>query len=302
MKRSQFIEHFRIGDGGGFRLKDHHPAGTLHFKSRTHAEDRLARGVAMLTDLQEKLYAQDRWSLLMIFQGIDGAGKDSAIKHVMSGVNPQGCQVFSFKQPSDEELQHDFMWRTHARLPERGHIGIFNRSYYEEVLVVRVHHELLEKERMPKHLVTKDIWQERFEDINAFERYLTRNGFIILKFFLNLSKQEQRKRFLDRLELPAKKWKFSMSDVRERERWEDYMKAYEAMIRNTATRHAPWIVVPADRKWFARLVVAETIIEALDRLKLDFPSVDPARRQEVKAARAALEAEDDAAAKGKGRA
>ncbi len=289
----QFINPFRIDDGSGFRLKDHDPRATLHLRSRKHAEELLARGITKLSALQEKLYAQNSSALLVIFQAMDAAGKDSAIKHVMSGVNPQGCEVFSFKQPSGEELEHDFLWRTNCRLPERGRIGIFNRSYYEEVLVVRVHKELLESQRLPKQLVTKDLWKERFEDINALEHHLTRNGTVILKFFLNVSRQEQKKRFLDRLEMREGNWKYSISDMRERERWDEYMEAYEDLIRRTATRHAPWHVVPADHKWFTRIVVAETIVSALEELKLEFPKVDSALRKELKAGRAALEAEAD---------
>jgi len=291
-KPGPFIRPFRIDDGSGFRLKDHDPRATLQ-KSRKHAEELLAHGITKLSALQEKLYAQNSSALLVIFQAMDAAGKDSAIKHVMSGVNPQGCEVFSFKQPSGEELEHDFLWRTNCRLPERGRIGIFNRSYYEEVLVVRVHKELLENERLPKHLVTKDIWKERFEDINALERHLTRNGTVILKFFLNVSRQEQKKRFFDRLKVQAKSWKYSMSDAKERERWDEYMEAYEDLLRHTATRHAPWYVVPADHQWFTRIVVVETIVSALEELKLEFPKVDSAKRKELKAARAALEAEAD---------
>ncbi len=293
-KSDRFIKPFRIDDGSGFRLKDHDPGATLALKSKKHAEELLARGITRLAALQEKLYAENSSALLVIFQAMDAAGKDSAIKHVMSGVNPQGCEVFSFKQPSGEDLQHDFLWRSSCRLPERGRIGIFNRSYYEEVLVVRVHKELLENERIPKQLVTKDIWKERFEDINAFERYLTRNGIVILKFFLNVSRREQKKRFLDRLDvMRGGSWKFSISDMREREHWDEYMEAYEDMIRHTATGHAPWHVVPADHKWFTRIVVAETIVDALEELNLGFPKVDSAKLKELKAARAALEAEAD---------
>jgi len=292
-KPDPLITPFRIDDGSGFRLKDHDPGTTLDLKSKKRAEELLARGITKLAAMQEKLYAENSAALLVIFQGMDAAGKDSAIKHVMSGVNPQGCEVFSFKQPSSEELEHDFLWRTSCRLPERGRIGIFNRSYYEEVLVIRVHKELLENERLPKQLVTKDLWKERFENINAFERHLTRNGIVMLKFFLNVSKQEQKKRFLDRLEMPAKSWKFSVSDVKERERWDEYMEAYEDLIRHTATRHAPWYVVPADHKWFTRIVVAEAIVSALEELKLELPKIDSAKRKELKAARAALEAEAD---------
>jgi PPK2 family polyphosphate:nucleotide phosphotransferase len=234
--------------------------------------------------LQDKLYAQDTWSLLLIFQAMDAAGKDSAIKHVMSGVNPQGCEVHSFKAPSDRELQHDFLWRTTVVLPERGHIGIFNRSYYEEVLVVRVHPELLKAEKLPPALVTDDLWDERFEDIRSFERHMTRSGTVIRKFFLHVSKQEQKKRFLERLDEPEKNWKFSPSDVRERECWSDYQDAYEDLIRNTATKHAPWHVVPADHKWFTHLVISTVIVDALESLHLDYPKVDPQRRKELEAA------------------
>jgi PPK2 family polyphosphate:nucleotide phosphotransferase len=246
-------------------------------------------GIEILRKMQEMLYAQDRWAVLLIFQAMDAAGKDSAIKHVMSGINPQGCQVYSFKAPSAEELDHDFMWRTNRWIPERGRIGIFNRSYYEELLVVRVHQEILEKQKLPPSLVTKKIWKERFEDINAYERYLSRNGVLIRKFFLNVSKEEQKKRFLERLDNPDKNWKFSVADARERGHWDDYMEAYEDMIRNTATKHAPWYVAPADKKWFTRLVVAAGIIDALDGLDLSFPKVDDEKLKELAAARAVLE-------------
>jgi PPK2 family polyphosphate:nucleotide phosphotransferase len=282
---------YRIDHGRKFRLKDFDPGDTSRVKSRKRAELALPVGVKLLSDLQDKLYAQDRWALLLIFQAMDAAGKDSAIKHVMSGVNPQGCEVFSFKQPSVEELNHDFLWRTFKCLPERGRIGIFNRSYYEEVLVVRVHKELLERQRISPSLVTKNIWNERFADINSFEHYLTRNGVIIRKFFLNLSRGEQKKRFMSRLDDPNKNWKFSNSDVTERERWDEYMAAYEDMIQHTATPHSPWYVVPADKKWYTRLVVAAAIADALEELKLAYPTVDAAKRRELKAARAALERE-----------
>jgi len=272
-------------------LKDFDPADSSGVKSKKVAEKELPRGVEQLSELQDKLYAQDRWAILLIFQAMDAAGKDGAIKHVMSGVNPQGCEVFSFKQPSTEELNHDFLWRTSKCVPEHGRIGIFNRSYYEEVLVVRVHKELLERERTPPSLVTKNIWNERFADINAYEHYLYRNGVVIRKFFLNLSKEEQKKRFLKRLEEPDKNWKFSASDVTERERWHEYMAAYEEMIQHTATPHAPWYVVPADKKWYTRLVVAAAIIHALEELNLHYPTVDAAKRKELKAARIALEHE-----------
>src|SRR6185312_5252506 len=244
-----------------------------------------------LSDFQEKLYAQDRWSLLLVFQGMDASGKDSAIKSVFEGVNPQGCEVTAFKQPSTRELDHDFLWRSMIALPERGRIGIFNRSHYEECLVVRVHPEILAKQKIPPKLVTKDIWRDRFEDISAMERYLARNGTVILKFFLNVSKQEQRERFLERLEEPAKNWKFSMADIGERSLWDKYQAAYQDLIRHTSTRAAPWIVVPADHKWFARVVIGSSIVTALDRLDLQFPKVDKAERSEFAKVREALEAE-----------
>jgi PPK2 family polyphosphate:nucleotide phosphotransferase len=291
MKQREFAKPFQVADGPHFRLKDFDPADTLGLKSKEHAKEALERGIARLAKLQEKLYAQDRWAILMILQAMDAAGKDSTIKHVMSGVNPQGCQVNSFKAPSAEELQHDFLWRTSRCLPERGKIGIFNRSYYEEVLVVRVHPELLAGEKIPAKLVTENIWQERFGDINSFEHYLAGNGIVVLKVFLHLSKKEQKRRFLERLDDPEKNWKFAMSDVLERQHWEKYMRAYEDMIRNTSTKHAPWYVVPADHKWFARLVVAEAIIGAMESLDLSFPKMDAQRRKELKDARAALEHE-----------
>jgi PPK2 family polyphosphate:nucleotide phosphotransferase len=284
-------KRYRVDNGRKFRLKDFDPGDSSGVKSKRVAEKELPRGVEQLSDLQDKLYAQDRWAILLIFQAMDAAGKDGAIKHVMSGVNPQGCQVFSFKQPSVEELDHDYMWRANKCIPERGRIGIFNRSYYEEVLIVRVHKEMLERERMPPSLVTKNIWNERFADINAHEHYLSRNGVVIRKFFLNLSKEEQKKRFLKRLDEPAKNWKFSASDVAEREHWPDYMIAYEEMIQHTATPHAPWYVVPADNKWYTRLVVSAAIIDALEDLNLHYPIVDRAKRKELKAARVALEHE-----------
>jgi PPK2 family polyphosphate:nucleotide phosphotransferase len=286
-----FSKPYRVDNGRKFRLKDFDPADSSGVKSKQVAEKELPRGIERMVELQDKLYAQDRWAILLIFQAMDAAGKDGAIKHVMSGVNPQGCQVYSFKQPSVEELNHDFLWRSNKCIPERGRIGIFNRSYYEEVLVVRVHKEMLERERMPASLVTKDIWKERFADINAYEHYLSRNGVVIRKFFLNLSKDEQKKRFLKRLERPDKNWKFSASDVAERQRWSDYMTAYEEMIQHTATPHAPWYVVPADKKWYTRLVVAAAIIGALEELNLRYPTVDAAKRKELKAARIALEQE-----------
>lgn len=291
MKLRKFAKPFQIVDGSHFRLKDFNPADTLGLKSKEHAKETLDRGIVRLTELQEKLYAQDRWAILLILQAMDAAGKDSTIKHVMSGVNPQGCQVNSFKIPSAEELQHDFLWRTSHSLPERGKIGIFNRSYYEEVLAVRIHPKLLAREKISEQLVLDNIWRKRFEDINAFERYLSGNGIVVLKFFLHLSKKEQKKRFLERLEQPEKNWKFSMSDVLERQYWEKYMQAYEDMIQNTSAKHAPWYIVPADHKWFARLVVAEAIIDAMESLDLSFPKMDAEKRKELKDARAALEHE-----------
>ena len=289
MKTDPFVKPYRVTAGKGFRLKDFAPDDTAGLHSKEKAEELLRRGVARLSELQDKLYAQDRWSLLLIFQAMDAAGKDGTIKHVMSGVNPQGCEVVSFKVPSSQELDHDFLWRTTCRLPERGRIGIFNRSYYEETLVVRVHPELLARQKLPPPLVTKDIWKERFEDINAFERYLSRNGVLIRKFFLQLSRKEQKKRFLARLDVPEKNWKFSLADAQERQHWPAYMAAYEDMIRHTATEHAPWYVVPADHKWFTRLVVAEAIIETLDSLRLGYPKVDEAKRKELAAARRTLD-------------
>jgi PPK2 family polyphosphate:nucleotide phosphotransferase len=279
---------FRVDDGRGFRLKDVDPADTGDFRLREEAADLLSQGVTCLSELQEKLYAQDRWSLLLIFQAMDAAGKDGTIKHVMSGVNPTGCQVYSFKAPSAEELDHDFLWRTTRCLPERGRIGIFNRSYYEEVLVVRVHPQILGSQRLPPSLVTKNIWTERMEDIAAFEKYATRNGIAIRKFFLHVSRNEQRRRFLERLEQPDKNWKFALSDIKERDRWREYMRAYEDVIRRTSTPAAPWYVVPADNKWFTRLVVAAAVVEAMDGLSLAFPRVDRAKRRELAAVRATL--------------
>ncbi len=286
-----FIAPYRVDRGKKFRLSEIDPAGTGRLESEQKEESRefLQAGVAELARLQEMLYAQNHWGLLLVFQAMDAAGKDGTIKHVMSGVNPQGCQVFSFKQPSDEELDHDFLWRTSKALPERGRIGIFNRSYYEETLVVRVHPELLGRQHLPPRLMTPRIWKERFEDINTFERYLTRNGIAVRKFFLHVSKKEQKRRFLERIDDPDKNWKFSLGDARERHHWDDYMRAYEDMIRHTATPHAPWFVVPADNKWFTRLVVAAAVIDALDEMNLQFPKVGAAKRRELAAARRVLE-------------
>lgn len=289
----EFAGPFRVDDGKAFRLNSVDPADTGRI-TKEEAVAELQLGIESLRGMQEKLYAQDRWALLLIFQAMDAAGKDSAIKHVMSGVNPQGCQVYSFKAPSGEELDHDFLWRTTCRLPERGRIGIFNRSYYEEMLIVRVHRELLERQKLPTRLVTEHIWTERFEDVNAFERYLARNGVVVRKFFLHVSKQEQKRRFLARIDNPDKNWKFTMDDVREREYWDEYMAAYEDMIRRTATEHAPWYAVPADNKWFTRLVVASAIIDALDELDLALPKVGKEKLEELAQARAKLEGDDPA--------
>jgi PPK2 family polyphosphate:nucleotide phosphotransferase len=286
---SKLVKPYRVEQGKQFRLRDHDPANTAGVHSKDEGEKLLAEGIAKLAKLQDKLYASDRWALLLIFQAMDAAGKDGVIKHVMSGVNPQGCQVYSFKAPSSEELDHDYLWRTTKCLPERGRIGIFNRSYYEEVLVVRVHPEILKAQRIPPALVTKNIWKERFEDIRAFERYLTRNGIVIRKFFLNVSKKEQKKRFIGRLEDPEKNWKFSVADVRERAYWDDYMEAYEDMIRHTSTPDAPWHVIPADNKWFTRIAVASAIVDTLEDLNLAYPQVDEAKAKELAAARKMLE-------------
>ncbi|HUG97816.1 MAG TPA: polyphosphate kinase 2 family protein [Gammaproteobacteria bacterium] len=290
---SRLLDPYCITKGSKFRLKDVDPAdtGRLHSESKSEAKRLLAEGVRWLAEEQERLYAQDRWGVLLIFQAMDAAGKDSTIKHVMSGVNPQGVQVHSFKQPSAEELDHDFLWRCARLLPERGRIGIFNRSYYEEVLVVRVPRELLARQKIPDGLVGKRIWRERFEDIRAFESYLAGNGYLILKFFLHISRHEQKQRFLERLDTPDKHWKFSAADVGERRHWDDYQSAYEDMIRNTAARHAPWYVVPADNKWYTRMVVAAAIVDAMDRLNLQYPRTDAARRKTLAAARRSLLAE-----------
>jgi PPK2 family polyphosphate:nucleotide phosphotransferase len=282
---------FTVTKGRDFKLKDHPTARENWKASKKETKKLLLKGIERLRDEQEKLYAQDNRGVLLIFQAMDAAGKDGAIKHVMSGINPQGCQVYSFKSPSPEELDHDFLWRTSKSLPERGRIGIFNRSYYEEVLVVRVHPEYLQKQKLPPEVLSKDIWKERFEDINAFERYLTRNGYVIRKFFLNVSKKEQKRRFLERLELEQKNWKFSMADARERGFWDKYMEAYEDMIRHTATPYAPWIVVPADDKPLARLIVAAAAVDAMEDLKLAFPKVTADQKKELEAARKALESE-----------
>ena len=289
-RASKLADHYRVNNGEKFRLKDVDPGDTLDFKSddKERGKEALASGVELLSELQDKLYAQDRWGVLLIFQAMDAAGKDGAIKHVMSGINPQGCQVYSFKAPTSDDLDHDYMWRCQRCLPERGRIGIFNRSYYEETLVVRVHPEFLAKQKLPAELVTKDIWQERFQDIRAFERYLSRNGVLVRKFFLHVSKKEQKRRFLARLENPEKNWKFSAADMNERGFWDDYQKAYEDMIQNTATKHAPWYVVPADNKWFTRVVVAAAVIDALASLDLAYPEVTKDQLKELATAKAAL--------------
>jgi PPK2 family polyphosphate:nucleotide phosphotransferase len=297
MKKQAYklLDRYRITKGKGFRLKDVDPDDTAGLKSEFKDEAKLLlqEGVQTLAEMQDKLYAQDRWAVLLVFQAMDAAGKDGTIKHVMSGVNPQGCEVASFKAPSSEELDHDFLWRCMPWLPNRGHIGIFNRSYYEEVLVVRVHPEFLAGQKLPPGLVTKRIWEERHEDINDFERYLARNGTVIRKFFLHVSRKEQKKRFMERLDEPAKHWKFSAADVRERAHWNEYMEAYEDMIRATATPHAPWYVVPADNKWFTRLVVAAALVEAMEGLNLRYPKVDKKKRAELAAARELLMQERD---------
>ena len=292
IKRARgFAKPFRVTKGKDFRLKDVDPNDTLEFTKEAHkaqAKEALATGVMALAELQDKLYAQDRWAVLLIFQAMDAAGKDGAIKHVMSGINPQGCQVYSFKSPSSEDLDHDYLWRCMKALPNRGHIGIFNRSYYEEVLVVRVHPAFLAKQKLPPKLVGKQIWEERFEDIRNFEQYLTRNGVIVRKFFLHVSKKEQKRRFLDRIEDPLKNWKFSSNDANERDYWDDYMQAYEEMIRETATKYAPWYVVPADNKWFTRVIVAGAVIDALASLDLAYPEVDESKLKELAAAKKKL--------------
>lgn len=286
----KYSEPYRVTDGGKFRLKRVDPGDTLDFDpdEKQRAQEALACGVEIIAKLQDKLYAQDRWAVLIIFQAMDAAGKDGAIKHVMAGVNPQGCEVSSFKAPSVEELDHDFLWRCAKRVPERGRIGVFNRSYYEETLVVRVHQEFLAGQKLPPGIKPKDLWKRRFDDISNFERYLTNNGVVVLKFFLHLSKQEQRDRFLARIDDPAKNWKFSLNDVHERERWDQYMEAYEETIRNTASKHAPWYVVPADRKWFSRLVIAAAIVEKLNTLDLEYPSLGKEELKQLEAAREAL--------------
>jgi PPK2 family polyphosphate:nucleotide phosphotransferase len=293
MKIDKLLKRYRVEYGKQFRLKDYDPADThgLGSELKPQAKELVAEGVKQLSHLQDILAAQDRWGLLLIFQAMDAAGKDGTIKHVMSGVNPQGVEVCSFKAPSAEELQHGYMWRTMKNMPARGHIGIFNRSHYEEVLVVRIHPEILENERLPTPLVTKHIWQERFEDINCFERYVTRNGIAVVKFFLHLSKKEQKRRFLERLDRPDKNWKFSSSDVKERQFWDQYQDAYEDMIRHTASDYAPWYVVPADNKWFTRLVVSHAVVDALKGMNLKYPKVGGKEKAALAEARRQLENE-----------
>jgi PPK2 family polyphosphate:nucleotide phosphotransferase len=289
-KSAEILKHYRVDAPDRFDLRSVDCADTCDL-DKDKAGSILADDVKRLSDWQERLYAENKWALLIVLQGMDAAGKDSVIAHVMSGVNPQGCEVHSFKVPSAEELDHTFLWRSSTRLPARGRIGIFNRSYYEDVLVVRVHPELLERQKVPRTLIGKQIWQERFQDIRAFERHLARNGVLVLKFFLHVSKEEQRRRFLDRLDEPAKRWKFSMNDINERKRWNDYMAAYEDMIRATSAPSAPWYVVPADHKWFARLVVAAAVVDALESLDLSFPKIEGAALEEMRKVRTALEAE-----------
>jgi len=293
-KARKIAEPFRVTNGNTFRLKGVDPGDTLDLKSedKPRAKEALAMGVQVLAELQDKLYAQDQWAVLLIFQAMDAAGKDGAIKHVMSGVNPQGCQVTSFKSPSAEDLDHDYLWRCQKCLPERGRIGIFNRSYYEEMLVVRVHSEFLAKQKLPPELVGKGIWKDRFQDIRNFERYLANNGVAICKFFLHVSKKEQKRRFLERVDNPDKNWKFSSADMNERGFWDEYQGAYEDMIRHTATKYAPWYVVPADNKWFTRVVVAAAVIEKLASLKLAYPEVSEDKLQELAAAKLALLAKE----------
>ncbi len=286
---------FRVSNGADFKLKNIDPESTLHFRSddKKQAKSALKQGVEVLSTLQDVLYAQDRWGVLLIFQAMDAAGKDGAIKHVMSGVNPQGCQVSAFKAPSATDLDHDYLWRCSQHLPQRGNIGIFNRSYYEETLIVRVHPEIFAKQKLPPSLVTPDIWKDRFQDIRNFERYLTRNGIVVRKFFLHLSKEEQKRRFLERIDTPEKQWKFSSSDAQERNHWDEYMRAYEEMIRNTATKEAPWFVVPADNKWFTRLVVSATVIDTLANLDLHFPRIDSQQKEALETTKAQLLAEPE---------
>ena len=285
---ARLAEPYCVSDGGKFRLKDYDTSDTGEVKNKEQSQKIIDDRAGLLSNLQEKLYAQDRWAVLLIFQAMDAAGKDGVIKHVMSGVNPQGCDVASFKTPSNEELNHDYLWRAHRCVPERGKIGIFNRSYYEEVLIVRVHPSNLQAQKLPEPLITKHIWEQRYEDINAFEKYLGHNGVVVRKFFLHVSKKEQRKRFLERLEDSKKNWKFSLADVKERGYWKDYQEAYEEMIRKTATKHSPWYVIPADNKWYTQLIVASAIISALEELDLAFPDVDKEKKKELEIVRESL--------------
>jgi PPK2 family polyphosphate:nucleotide phosphotransferase len=292
MKLEKIVKDCRVDKPEHFKLPDHDPAETFGLETdMDKVGPMLAKGVARLAELQERLYADGQWSVLLVFQGMDAAGKDGVVKHVMSGINPEGCEVYSFKAPSAEELAHDFLWRVNKSLPMRGRIGIFNRSHYEEVLVVRVHPEMLQRQKLPRRLIGKNFWKHRFKDIRAFERHLARNGTLVLKFHLRISKEEQRQRFLARLEEPGKRWKFSMGDVAERERWDDYMEAYQDMIRGTSRAYAPWYVVPADHKHVAWLVVASAIIDVLEGLDLDFPKVAGKALEELKSAERALKAE-----------
>ena len=289
-KAKNFSKQYCVGNGEGFKLKDYETKASFNLgeEGKPLVKETLQIGVDALAAMQDILYAQDKWSLLIIFQAMDAAGKDGAIKHVMSGINPQGCQVSSFKAPSSEELDHDFLWRCQKHLPERGRIGIFNRSYYEEVLVVRVHEAILKGQKLPEKLVTKDIWEDRFQDIRNFEKYLNRNGTIVIKFFLNVSKEEQKERFIDRIEDPEKNWKFSAGDVKERGYWNDYMHAYEELIKNTSTEKSPWYVIPADNKSYARIAIASAIIHALDEMELEYPTVSPEKIEELNAIKKVL--------------
>lgn len=294
-RAKKFSKQYCVGDGDGFKLKDYETKASFNLgeEGKPLVNQTLQMGVDALATMQDVLYAQDKWSLLLIFQAMDAAGKDGAIKHVMSGVNPQGCQVFSFKAPSSEDLDHDFLWRCQKHLPERGRIGIFNRSYYEEVLVVRVHEQILKSQKLPKELITKDIWEERFQDIRNFEKYLTRNGTIVLKFFLNVSKKEQKKRFIERVDDPDKNWKFSATDAKERGYWDDYMHAYQELIKNTSTKKSPWYVIPADNKSYARIAIASAIITALEEMDLEYPKVSAEKIAELNAVKQALLDEKD---------
>jgi len=293
-KAEKFSNQYCVGNGNDFRLKDYETKASFNLGSeeKSLVKETLQLGVDALAAMQDILYAQDKWSLLIIFQAMDAAGKDGAIKHVMSGVNPQGCQVTSFKAPSSEELDHDFLWRCQKHLPERGRIGIFNRSYYEEVLVVRVHEQILMNQKLPEKLITADIWEDRFQDIRNYEKYLNRNGTVVIKFFLNVSKKEQKERFIGRIEDPDKNWKFSTGDVKERQYWDDYMNAYEELIKNTSTEKSPWYVIPADDKYYARIAIASAIITALDELDLEYPTVSDEKRAELQAVKKALLEED----------